>query len=199
MGFQSEKELFDVALTSSPFQHLANLFDKTAVLVEPAGLFGVPDLVIASLDEVNNPEKPVMAFAFEMKLSNWKRALMQAFRYRSFAESAYVLLDRKHIAPALKQIDKFERANVGLLSIDLLGSVCIHYQPSHDMPFCERTRAQLEKIVIKATTEIEEHLLEEGNASYSVPLVPNVESQSRKQSLQCPSSFDFLFRITVAH
>jgi hypothetical protein len=158
MGFKSEKELFSTAMASSPIQHLANMFDKTAVLVEPTGLFGIPDLVIASLDS-SLDEQPIIAFAFEMKLSNWKRALMQAFRYRAFAETAYVLLDRKHIAPALKQIEKFERANIGLLSIDLSGTLIIHHQPINDVPFCERTRAHFEKIVVEATTDTNEDYL----------------------------------------
>jgi hypothetical protein len=147
MGFKSEKELFSAAMDSSPLKHLTHMFDKTAVLIEPAGLFGVPDLVIARCDSSDDSDNSIMAFAFEMKLSNWKRALVQAFRYRSFAEASYVLLDRKHVTPALKQIERFERANIGLLSIDLSGHLIIHHQPSHDTPFCNHTRAHLEKIV----------------------------------------------------
>lgn len=159
MSFKTERDLFSTALASSPIQHLSHMFDKKAVLVEPKGLFGIPDLVIASLHSTGSEEQSIMALAFEMKLSNWKRALMQAFRYRSFAEASYVLLDRKHVMPALKQIEKFERANIGLLSIDLSGDLVIHHQPSHDVPFCERTRAHLEKIVTEATTEADDNCM----------------------------------------
>lgn len=153
MGFKTEKQLFDTAIASAPIQHLAQLYYRTAFLIEPQGLFGVPDLVIASFNPSRNTEDSIMVFAFEMKLSNWQRALVQAFRYRSFAEASYVLLDKKHIAPAIRQVDRFERANIGLLSIDLLGNVAIHHQPKYDLPFCERMRANLEKIVYETSTK----------------------------------------------
>jgi hypothetical protein len=87
-----------------------------------------------------------------MKLSNWKRALAQAFRYRAFAEISFVVLDSKYINRALKQINKFQTANIGLLSIDLDGNLHIHHQPSHDIPFCEQTRSNFEKKVFELTT-----------------------------------------------
>jgi hypothetical protein len=49
MGFPSEKQLFQTVVESIEFQHLARLYPNTTSLVEPGGLFGVPDLVIASL------------------------------------------------------------------------------------------------------------------------------------------------------
>ncbi len=155
MGFKTEKELFDTALTSSPIQHLVNLYSNTTRLTEPTGLFGIPDLVIVGHDSSATHEQSITAFAFEMKLSNWKRALAQAFRYRAFAEVSFVILDSKYIGRALKQIDKFQRANIGLLSVDLEGNLLIHYQPSHDTPFCGQTRANFEKIVFKTSIENE--------------------------------------------
>lgn len=152
MGFKTEKELFDTALTSNPIQHLTNLYSNTACLVEPTGLFGIPDLVIASYDFSTDSKRPIIAFAFEMKLSNWKRALAQAFRYRAFAEVSFVILDSKYINRALKQIEKFQTANIGLLSIDLEGNLHIHHQPSHDIPFCEQTRSNFEKKIVELTT-----------------------------------------------
>lgn len=149
MGFKSEEELFNTALTSHPIQHLVCLYANTTCLIEPAGLFGIPDLVIASHDFSGNGEQQIMAFAFEMKLSNWKRALAQAFRYKAFAEVSFVVLDSKYINRALKQLDKFQRANIGLLSIDLDGNLQIHHQPSNDDPFCEQTRSNFERKVIE--------------------------------------------------
>lgn len=152
MGFKTEKELFDMALTSNPIQHLTNLYTNTTCLVEPTGLFGIPDLVIASYDFSTNNKRPILAFAFEMKLSNWKRALAQAFRYRAFAEVSFVVMDSKYINRALRQIEKFQIANIGLLSIDLDGNLHIHHQPSHDIPFCEQTRSNFEKKIFELTS-----------------------------------------------
>lgn len=150
MGFRTEEELLNTARGSSSLQHFTNLYSHTTCLVEPLGLFGIPDLVIASHDLSWEEPQSIMGFAFEMKLSNWKRALAQAFRYRAFAEMSFVVLDEDYIGRALKQIERFQIANVGLLSTDIEGNLRIYHQPSHCLPFCEQTRANFEKIVIEA-------------------------------------------------
>jgi hypothetical protein len=157
MGFRSEKHLFDTAVESDPLQHLANLYPNTTSLVEPRGLFGIPDLVIASLGPSVEDSSGVKAFAFEMKLANWKRALVQAFRYRAFAEMSFVLLDHKHIRPALAGLAKFQRANIGLLSVDTMGGVFVHHQPVEQKPYCAKIRGDFERLlkseVARRTTE----------------------------------------------
>lgn len=67
--------------------------------------------------------------SIEAKLKNWQRALHQAVRYHRFSNKSYVLLDRKHIKPALKNIHVFRERNVGLLSMDK-ENYDIHYNPS---------------------------------------------------------------------
>lgn len=56
--------------------------------------------------------------AFELKLDNWKRALFQAIRYKTFSEYNYVVMpiDKKELL--LKKIDVFRENNVGLLLFD---------------------------------------------------------------------------------
>lgn len=66
--------------------------------------------------------------SIEAKLRNWKRALHQAMRYKRFSNISYVLLDRKYIRPALKNIHLFEENNVGLLSMEKQ-SLTTHYTP----------------------------------------------------------------------
>jgi hypothetical protein len=168
MGFASEKQLFQTVVESVEFQHLANLYPNTTSLVEPSGLFGVPDLVIASL---GTSYCKVKAFAFEMKLSNWQRALVQAFRYRAFAELSFVVMDHKHIKPALASIFRFERAHIGLLSITTAGELFVHHQPKETKPYCDRTRATFEQILLR--TELGQRIsLEE---CYSAE-IPSLES-----------------------
>lgn len=57
-------------------------------------------------------------YAFELKLDNWKRALFQAIRYKTFSEYNYVVMpiDKKELL--LKKIDVFRENNVGLLLFD---------------------------------------------------------------------------------
>ncbi len=56
--------------------------------------------------------------AFEFKLDNWRRALYQATRYRTFAHRVYVVMPTDSAARALAARELFRRLNVGLLSHD---------------------------------------------------------------------------------
>lgn len=67
--------------------------------------------------------------SIEAKLRNWKRALHQAARYKRFSNKSYVLIDKKHINPALKNILLFQERNIGLMSMDDEG-YNIHYSPT---------------------------------------------------------------------
>lgn len=104
--------------------------------IEPKGLFGIPDYMIANITQKDNSYY-IISIAFEMKLSKWKRALAQAYRYRAFANISYVMIDDHHINPAKKNIEMFIRSNVGLLSIDDNGVVKIHFEPTHTSPYSE--------------------------------------------------------------
>lgn len=74
-------------------------------------------------------------FAIEAKLKNWKRALMQAYRYRWFAEYSYVVLDAHFSKPAIKNQSWFEKYNVGLATINTSGELIRHYNPIKQKPF----------------------------------------------------------------
>jgi len=71
----------------------------------------------------------------ELKLKNWRKGLYQAFKYRSYANSAYVALDAYHIKDALNNISLFEKFNIGLASIDLEGIFTVYAEPISDLPF----------------------------------------------------------------
>lgn len=66
--------------------------------------------------------------AVEAKLSNWKRALYQAYRYKTYANKSYVALYTKHMKPALNSSEDFTRFNVGLIEVKDDGIV-VHYEP----------------------------------------------------------------------
>ncbi len=130
MGFETEKELFNTVINCRYFQKIFNSSYNIAYFAELKGLFGIPDLVIVNKDKGRT-------LAFELKLSNWKRALVQAYRYRSFAEKSLVILDKKYINPALSNIEKFKRANIGLLSIDQYAKIEFHFKPKLDVPYSD--------------------------------------------------------------
>jgi len=56
--------------------------------------------------------------AFEMKLSDWRKGLAQAYRYSYFADMAVVVLPPELAAAAKPDIDRFRQSNVGLWSFN---------------------------------------------------------------------------------
>lgn len=56
--------------------------------------------------------------AIEAKVSNWRRGLYQAYRYRQYADLSYLALESNYIRPALQNIQDFHKANVGLIKVD---------------------------------------------------------------------------------
>jgi hypothetical protein len=87
-------------------------------------------------------------FAIEIKLKNWKRALEQAYRYRSFAYQSYVFLDEKFVNPALKNKNLFFQYNVGLASVSTCGEIDIHYKPKRGNPFDEKLNMLLNENIV---------------------------------------------------
>jgi hypothetical protein len=152
MAFQTEIDLFKTALSSTYIKRLImHQSFQSCFLVEPKGLFGIPDLVIANLKDSSETDYLMETYAFEMKLSNWKRALAQAFRYKSFANFSFVMIDYDKSSAALSNLDKFKKANIGLLSIDASGSIITHYHPNFDLPYSNRLADNLENIVLRET------------------------------------------------
>jgi len=144
MPYESEQALFDVALQTPFFKKLV-AGENRAQIVEPKGLFGIPDLL--TIHAKRNNVNKITTTSFEMKLKNWKRALAQAFKYKAFSEFSYVVIDHHYAMPAIKNISKFQLANIGLLSIDTKGRIYRHVTPVKEEPYCESFRQQLLNLV----------------------------------------------------
>jgi len=147
MRFRSEVDLCDKVIASRFFQGMDNSYVVSTLLKEPKGFFGIPDLVVAGLKRGNSGEEQLNIIAFELKLSNWKRALAQAFKYRMFADASYVLLDHSNLKSALGNRILFTRSGIGLLSIDTLGRVYRHITANDGPPFSPDFRHAMEEIV----------------------------------------------------
>ncbi|HUV59164.1 MAG TPA: hypothetical protein VMW09_03525 [Desulfatiglandales bacterium] len=146
MPYDTEQELFNVAINSSFIEELSSS-ELSSKLIEPRGLFGIPDLLIANQEKEKDNDIRTTIIAFEMKLRNWKRALSQAFKYRAFANISYVVIDHDYSNAALKNIEKFKRSNIGLVSIDKEGQVYSHFMPSYDEPYCDYYKSYLSEVV----------------------------------------------------
>lgn len=148
MAYKTERELFYKAFKSSFIQDLLGQGSAASVYIEePKGLFGIPDLVIGLPESHDSENRILDTFAFEMKIRNWKRALVQAFKYKAFAKNAYVIMDFDFINPALKNIERFEKSNIGLVSIDENGVVIPHFKPENEIPYCPHLTEKFENMV----------------------------------------------------
>ena len=56
--------------------------------------------------------------AFEMKLTDWKKAVQQAYRYSYFADTSIVVLPTDRETAVLPQIKLFKQMNIGLWFFD---------------------------------------------------------------------------------
>ena len=144
MPYESEQALFEVALQTDFFKKLTEGENRSKI-VEPKGLFGIPDLL--TIKAKRNDNRNITTASFEMKLKNWKRALAQAFKYKAFSECSYVVMDHHYARPALNNIHKFQKANIGFLSIDLNGKIYFHVKPKKETPYCESFRERVFTLV----------------------------------------------------
>jgi hypothetical protein len=124
--FETEKEM------SRLFESFMKTNHGNAYVKEFRGLFGIPDFVY--FDKSNDN---ISIISFELKLKNWKQALMQAFRYRSFSELSYVVLPTKSLKVAEKNIELFIRYNIGLATFDKNDKLEIFYKPKQTEPLSE--------------------------------------------------------------
>lgn len=76
------------------------------------------------------------SYSIELKLKNWKKAIKQAFRSKSFSDYQYVALDDEYVIRAIDNIDAFEEYEVGLVSIDQEEEqYFVHYDPDRQTPY----------------------------------------------------------------
>jgi hypothetical protein len=90
--------------------------------------------------------------AFEMKLRDWRKALGQAYRYRYFADAAYVVLPPQAAEIAKQHLSVFQKLCVGLWSFDKdSDTIRKIYTPRRAKPLSEKAReravATLERFV----------------------------------------------------
>lgn len=132
--FQTEKELV-IALISTLEEQKLKLekVREFLILEETEGMIGRPDILL----KTKNGKKII---TIEVKLKNWKRALQQAYKYRSFSDVAFICMDDKNIKPALANLEIFKKSNIGLISINSKNEVIIHFEPSLKKAFIKELR-----------------------------------------------------------
>jgi len=66
----------------------------------------------------NVPDLHIDLWAFELKISNWRRALFQACQYQAFAQAALVVLSELGLRRVEHHLDRFKTLGVGLLAFN---------------------------------------------------------------------------------
>ncbi len=90
--------------------------------------------------------------AFELKMSDWRKALIQAHRYRYFADVATVVLPIKKLRIASKYIATFKSINVGLWGFDpKTNHIRMLFTPRPGPPLEPRFKSAAIDLVAKAS------------------------------------------------
>ena len=130
LGFTSEAQLVRSGrrVVRAALRHTGGLMRARYEVAAPGG---VPDLVMFAC----RGRRLYYVVAVEFKLRDWRRALRQAFRYRNCVNEAYVVLDEARGRAAIEHVDVFERANVGLATVDRTETVRVWHVPEPALPF----------------------------------------------------------------
>ncbi|MBI5636707.1 MAG: hypothetical protein HZA03_01920 [Nitrospinae bacterium] len=122
--FQTEVKLVDVFI--SCFQSCSSLRATHNIVREFDYVSGRTDIL--SLNTENE------IIAFEAKLTNWRKAIHQAWRNTSFANQVYVVLPRTRSSGAMKNKAEFDERGVGLCVVDDGGGVEVVIPCSRNKP-----------------------------------------------------------------
>lgn len=140
--FPTESDLVEAAIKHVEFWALNRFWDfALSYCLELDKVWGVPDLLVCQHSGGDAASQINLINAFEFKLKNWRRAVVQAFRYRGYCERSYVVMDHSFVNAPLRNIDTFKRYNIGLLSLDTSNHLYIHYTPAVINPFSTSLRA----------------------------------------------------------
>jgi hypothetical protein len=107
--------------------------DLAVVAWKPA-----PGLVYDDIQEFSRMAKPIIR-AFEMKLSDWRKGLSQAGRYKYFANQSILVLPEKLVSSGKVNVETFRLVGTGLWSFDLeSGRIRSVSTPRPRKPKCDR-------------------------------------------------------------
>ena len=88
------------------------------------------------------------SIAIEAKLTDWRRALKQAYRYKWFSNKSFVFLPIQNIDTPKKNIDLFKKYNVGLAGTSKDIGIEVIYSPKKESPISQNMRIVLNEHLI---------------------------------------------------
>lgn len=92
--------------------------------------------------------------AIEAKLTDWRRALKQAYRYKWFANKSFVFLPMENTSAPQKNIHLFEQYNVGLAGVSKENGIEVLFEPITEDPISIKMQISLnEHLVLRLTQD----------------------------------------------
>ncbi|MEZ4959875.1 MAG: hypothetical protein R2830_08655 [Saprospiraceae bacterium] len=137
--FASEQEM------SNQFEKFIRLKFGNAYVKEQSGLFGVPDFIFFA-----KQEDELSIVSFELKLSDWRRAAKQAFRYKSFSHVSYVVLPTTKKNIASDNIELFRKYKIGLAFFSDNNNFEILLKPEINEPYSTNLKERITKTLAKS-------------------------------------------------
>jgi hypothetical protein len=126
--------------------------------------YGIPDLIwISWHSDLNSADATALSYealrrrlaerrlsAFEIKVSDWRKALLQAQRYRYFADRSIVVVPTNVAQKAIKHIEAFKASRVGLWGIDDdANRIVKYYTPIGTSPLSAAAKKKLSVRILK--------------------------------------------------
>ncbi len=117
--------------------------------------YGIADLVCLKRrrfgkDVGDNVGKAPVIMAFELKMSDWRKALSQAFRYRYFAHVSIVVLPAGEVHRASRFLGTFRMFKVGLWAFDKgTGQIRKLWTPRSSKPLSSQAQRRATVMITK--------------------------------------------------
>jgi len=154
-GIATAEDRFTIAFTRAYVKQVSYIHRKSqkstlAFAREiPVNGYGIADLHVVAWNAISGEHFPdIEAFtrvarpctrAFECKLSDWRKAMAQAGRYRFFANQTFVVLPEKACENALPFLGTFKKIKVGLWGFSReSGRITVHHTPRPKPAMSER-------------------------------------------------------------
>jgi hypothetical protein len=108
------------------------------------------DAIALSYESVQKRLRERRLSAFELKISHWKKALLQAQRYRYFADRSFVVLPLAIAAKAKCHLAAFRNSRVGLWGVDCNKNKLVkYYTPTGTRPLNSEAKKKVAVRILK--------------------------------------------------
>jgi hypothetical protein len=121
------------------FRRESDLVPRIVEAGEPAKVFGREVPLFKRMMDLYAVSRPTgRTFAYELKLSDWKRGLRQASTYVLAADFVYLAIPKTIAQRAIAMTDVFQEFGVGLMAID--GTCDVIIRPKRSRQVIETCR-----------------------------------------------------------